>query len=86
MLYIHFEVSLFETVSMLLFLNIFHSWVHFAFFLPVAFLADVAGCRRNGKIAIGELDDLIHYMGVLNATEIRVQLEILSNNFQCNFD
>ena len=49
---VNFNVSLFVTVSVLLFFNVFHAGILLALLLPVEFLVDVAGSGCNRQIQV----------------------------------
>lgn len=77
---VNFNISLLVTVSVLLFLYVFHSRISLALLLPVKFLRNVSGCDSNRQVQVDFVHDVIQNAFVLDARQVRVQREVFCHD------
>jgi len=78
-----FNEGLLETVSVLLLLDVLvlHLFALKALFLPVELKVDVASDCRDREVLISQFHNLALDVLVLNTCQLRVELEVLSDDF-----
>jgi hypothetical protein len=88
-----FNVGLFVTTSMILFLAIIEPsnlailvcWLIFAFLLPVEFEVNISRCRGNWILIINKFDNRLEHILIGYTLHLRIKMEVLSANSERHF-
>lgn len=81
----NFNVCLFVTVTVLFFLDVFHSGVFNTLLLPIELMVNIASRDCYRQLCVCHLYNRLQNSLISDACQMRILLEVLSNNFLCNF-